>query len=63
MKIKDFVNVTRNKANNQLSFNLKSRQLKKMGITPSLLLNTSIVPMEKIKIPKRVVKEVKSKWK
>ena len=41
MKIKDFVNVTRNRANNQLSFNLKAKQLKKSGLTAQTLLNVN----------------------
>ena len=42
MKISDFVNVTKNKANNQISFNLKARQLKKLGLTPRHLLNLKL---------------------
>jgi len=42
MKIKDFVNVTKNKANNQVSFNIKARQLKKLGITSQNLLELKI---------------------
>jgi len=38
MKLKNFVNMTRNSRNNQVSFNLKSRELKKVGITPQNLL-------------------------
>lgn len=44
MKIKDIVNLTRNRANNQISFNLKARKLYKLGITPEHLLQ--------IKLPK-----------
>ena len=44
MKINDIVNLTRNSRNNQISFNLKARQLKKLGITPEQVLN--------IKLPK-----------
>ncbi len=42
MKISDFVNVTKNKANNQVSFNLKAKQLAKIGITPKYLLNLKV---------------------
>lgn len=57
MIINDFVSVTRNKANNQVSFNLKSRTLKQKGITPEQILN--------LKVPKNDIrrKEVNFKWK
>jgi len=42
MKIKDFVNITKNRANNQISFNLKALKLRKIGITPEQLLNLKI---------------------
>lgn len=52
MKIKDFVNITKNRANNQISFNLKAMELKKRGITPEQLLT--------LKVPKTLrLKKVK----
>jgi len=42
MKLKDVSNLTRNKANSQFSLNLKSKQLKKLGITPEHLLSIDI---------------------
>ena len=39
IKLSDLVNKTTNKANNQISFHLKARQLKKRKITPEELLN------------------------
>ncbi len=65
MKIKDFVSTSRNKANNQISFNLKARQLKKLGLTPQYLLNLK-VPQNSIPKPQNSIiikKEVKSEWK
>ena len=60
MRISDFVNVTKNKRNNQISFNLKSRQLSKMGITPQTLLNINFPKPTNSNIIK---KEVKKIWK
>ena len=42
MKIKDIANLTKNKANLQVSLNLKARQLKKIGITPEQVLNLKL---------------------
>lgn len=42
MKLKKLVNITKNKSNKQVSFNLKARQLKKIGIKPEQLLNLNI---------------------
>ena len=42
MKLKDISNLTRNRANNQVSLNLKARKLKKMGITPKILLELNL---------------------
>ena len=66
MRIADFVNVTRNSANNQVSFNLKARKLKKLGLTPGCLLNLRVPddlspkPVN-LKIVKKGVQ--KNKWK
>ena len=38
MKLKDFVNPTVNRANTQISFNVKRRALIKSGLTPKQLL-------------------------
>lgn len=60
MKLNDFVNVTQNKRNNQVSFNLKARQLKKLGIKPQDLLNINFPKPIK---PNIAIKEVKkNKW-
>ncbi len=60
MKFKSLISVTTNKANNQISFNLKRIQLKKMGITPEQLLESKIrVPPTKIEKKKEVI----LKWK
>ena len=65
MKLKEFVSITRNRANNQVSFNLKARQLAKVGITPKCLLNLKVPQLlaaqkPSIKPPKfiRMKKEV-----
>ena len=65
MKISDFVNVTKNRTNNQVSFNLKARQLTKLGITPQHLLNLRVPNGSIIKPPKSIIieKEVKKIWK
>jgi len=42
MKLKELVNVTKNKRNNQISFNLKARSLKRIGINPESILNLNI---------------------
>jgi len=42
MKLKDVSNLTRNKANSQFSLNLKSKQLKRLGITPEHLLSIDL---------------------
>lgn len=34
MKFLDFFNKTRNRKTNQISYHLKSKQLKKLGLTP-----------------------------
>jgi len=60
MKFKSLISVTTNKANNQISFNLKRIQLKKMGITPEQLLESKIrVPPTKIEKKKEGI----LKWK
>jgi len=61
MKIADYVNVTKNSANNQISFTLKARQLKKSGITPQTLLNINFLKPKNLNIIKKEVK--KNKWK
>jgi len=62
MKIRDFVNLTRNRANNQISFNLRSKQLRKIGITPEHLLNINLPEDFNVMKPNRAKKEV-IKWK
>lgn len=53
MKLKDICNLTKNRRNNQISFNLQAKKLYKLGITPQNLLD--------IKLPKnfRLMKESK----
>ena len=65
MKISDFVNVTKNKRNNQVSFNLKARQLAKIGITPQYLLDLKLPKKSSFKPIKSIIiqKGVRSKWK
>ena len=67
MKLKEFVNLTHNRANNQISFNLKARKLSQIGITPQYLLNLKL-PKNSISKPLTniiVKKEVKKNkiWK
>lgn len=42
MRIKDISNLTINKTNKQISLNLRSRQLKKIGLTPEYLLELKL---------------------
>ncbi len=42
MKLRDFVSVTKNKANSQISFSLKARSLKGMGLTPENILDMKV---------------------
>ena len=42
MKLNNFVNITTNRANNQISLNLRSKELKKIGITAEQLLEIPI---------------------
>ena len=43
IKLSDLVNKTTNKANNQVSFNLRARKLKKFGVTPEELLSITFI--------------------
>jgi len=43
MKIKDFASINTNRANNQVSFNLKSKKLKKLGMTPIELMEMTLL--------------------
>ena len=42
MKLRDLSNISINRKNKQISLNLRSKQLKKIGITPECLLNLKI---------------------
>lgn len=55
MKLNDLVGLTRNSRNNQVSFNIKAKKLRKLGITPQNLLD--------IKLPKnfKLIKNQKLK--
>ena len=43
MKFKDIMGVNTNQANKQISFNLRKKQLKKLGMTPEELLEATII--------------------
>ncbi len=43
MKLKDLASININKANNQVSFNLKSKKLKKLGLTPEQLMEMNLL--------------------
>lgn len=64
MYVRDVVNVTKNRTNSQISFNIRIKQLKKLGITPQYLLNLKIPKNLSIKpVDSNIIKkEVKSKW-
>lgn len=42
MKLKDFVNLTLNKRNNQTSFHLKKREMKREGININDILDVDL---------------------
>jgi len=42
MKLKDLVNVAKNKSNNQINLSLKKRQMKGVGISTEKLLDMNI---------------------
>jgi len=42
MKLKNIFNLVKNSKNHQYNFNLKIKQLKKLGLTPEELLEMSI---------------------
>jgi len=48
MKFKGIFNIVRNSKNNQYNFNLKIKQLRKLGLTPEELLEMSI-PRPRVK--------------
>lgn len=53
MKFKEILNQTKNKANQQISFNLRKKQLKKLGMTAEQLLETTLIK-PKVKFIKKV---------
>ena len=46
IKLGDFGSIFKNSRNNQVSFVLKSRKLKKFGLTKEQLMNAKIFPKE-----------------
>jgi hypothetical protein len=42
MKLKKVLNMNVNKANNQISFNLKAKDSKKLGISPTKILDLEV---------------------
>jgi len=52
MKLGDLVNKTRNKRTNQISFNLRIKWLRRIGLTPEELLELTI-PKSRIKFYKK----------
>ncbi|GAG96100.1 unnamed protein product [marine sediment metagenome] len=51
MKIKDLASINVNRANNQISLNLKSKKLKKVGMTPEQLMDMTLLkPKKKVKL-------------
>jgi len=61
MKIRDLTNLTINRANNQISLNLRSKQLKKMGITPEHILDINLPKDFNVMKSNKTEKEV-MKW-
>ncbi|KKM70205.1 hypothetical protein LCGC14_1443070 [marine sediment metagenome] len=50
MKLKDIANMNINSANNQVSLNLKSKKLKKLGLTPEQLMEINLLKPKKIEL-------------
>ena len=48
MKFKNIFNIVRNSKNHQYNFNLKIKQLKKLGLTPEELLEM-VIPKSDVK--------------
>jgi len=46
MKFKEVFNQTKNRANNQISFNLKKKKLRKVGLTPEQLMELNIPKLD-----------------
>lgn len=42
MKLKDFVNISKNRTNNQDVLTLRKKELKKIGLSKSQLLNMNV---------------------
>ena len=60
MKLQDISNLTWNRKNNQVSLNLRAKQLRRIGITPEQLLNLKIPKTLKIKKVEKGVKNNKN---
>ena len=56
MKFNKIASINVNSANNQISFILKSKQLKKLGMTPEQLMDI-IIPKPQTKFYKREIKK------
>ena len=44
MKLKDIVNVAKNKSNNQINLSIKKKELKEVGISTEKLLDMKLDP-------------------
>lgn len=49
MKLEDFVNLTKNKRNNQMSLNIKKTQLKKVNLNVKDILKLNVPISTKLK--------------
>jgi hypothetical protein len=59
-KLKEIFNLTQNKRTNQFSFNVRAREIKKIGIRPEQLLNMNMIKEEIIKLKKlNILNELK----
>jgi hypothetical protein len=63
MRIGKFANLVRNKTTGQFSLNLKKKQLERMGLTPTDLLNVKL-PDKQLIVPKKrkIINHQLKKW-
>ena len=58
MKLKDFVNLTKNKKNNQINLSIKKTELKKVNLSIKDILKLDVPLVSKL----NKLKELESKW-
>jgi hypothetical protein len=61
MKLKDIFNFGKNKNNKQYIFNLRKRELRKIGMTPKQIMNINI-PIPENVVRKNILKRKRTNW-